>query len=194
MVWGNLSKTDDRAKSDPAPAEWLEWRRLNTVFTDIASTQPTEATLFGDVAVLEHSLMLSLHVRNWIGMRNCRAGPVEDRRRIATFGVQANHASVLCVNAVSTPGVWTKRIVFQRDISGSCTDILNTPLRFWGFSASETCDHKSLSDSSCTLLVHPDLRNLPESVSHLAATEVTGNRTDRKKVCSNNSESWFCRP
>jgi putative ABC transport system permease protein len=48
MVWDDLSKTDDRTKSFPAPAEWYEWRRLNTVFTDIASTQHTEATLSGD--------------------------------------------------------------------------------------------------------------------------------------------------
>src|SRR5262249_13699796 len=50
MVWDDLSKTDDRTKSAPAPAEWYEWRRLNTVFTDIASTQLTDATLSGDVA------------------------------------------------------------------------------------------------------------------------------------------------
>lgn len=48
MVWDDLSKTDDRTKSAPAPAEWYEWRRLNTVFMDIASTQPTDATLSGD--------------------------------------------------------------------------------------------------------------------------------------------------
>ncbi len=47
MIWDNLTKSD-RSKSFPAPAEWLEWRRLNTVFTDIAATQPGEATLSGD--------------------------------------------------------------------------------------------------------------------------------------------------
>jgi predicted permease len=50
MVWDDLSKSDDRTKSSPAPAEWFEWRRLNTVFTDLASTQPAEATLSGDIA------------------------------------------------------------------------------------------------------------------------------------------------
>jgi putative ABC transport system permease protein len=34
--------------SFPTPAEWLEWRRHNTVFTDIAATQPGTATLSGD--------------------------------------------------------------------------------------------------------------------------------------------------
>ena len=50
MVWDDLSKTDDRTKSAPAPAEWLEWRRLNVVFSDVASTQPTDATLSGDAS------------------------------------------------------------------------------------------------------------------------------------------------
>jgi putative ABC transport system permease protein len=48
MVWDDASKSGDRNKLPPAPAEWYEWRRLNTVFTDIASTQPAEATLSGD--------------------------------------------------------------------------------------------------------------------------------------------------
>ena len=48
MIWDDLSKSGDQSESSPAPAEWLEWRRLNTVFTDIAATQPGEATLSGD--------------------------------------------------------------------------------------------------------------------------------------------------
>jgi putative ABC transport system permease protein len=30
------------------PAEWIEWRRLNTAFTDLATNQPGDATLSGD--------------------------------------------------------------------------------------------------------------------------------------------------
>jgi len=47
MIWDNLNR-DGFSKSFPAPAEWLEWRRLNTVFTDIAATQSGAATLSGD--------------------------------------------------------------------------------------------------------------------------------------------------
>src|SRR5712691_7688825 len=47
MVWDDLSH-EGISKSFPAPAEWLEWRRLNTVFTDIAATQPGDSTLSGD--------------------------------------------------------------------------------------------------------------------------------------------------
>src|SRR5213593_1030564 len=47
MIWDALSR-ERISKSFPAPAEWLEWRRQNTVFTDIAATQPGDATLSGD--------------------------------------------------------------------------------------------------------------------------------------------------
>jgi predicted permease len=46
MVWDDLSRKG--SKSDPAPAEWLAWRRDNTVFTGIALTQLAAATLSGD--------------------------------------------------------------------------------------------------------------------------------------------------
>jgi len=47
MIWDDLSG-EGRSGHMPAPAEWLEWRRYNTVFTDIAATQPGDATLSGD--------------------------------------------------------------------------------------------------------------------------------------------------
>src|SRR5216683_6325102 len=34
MIWDDLSR-ERISKSFPAPAEWLDWRRQNTVFTDI---------------------------------------------------------------------------------------------------------------------------------------------------------------
>ena len=48
MIWDDLRKSGDQSKLFPTPAEWLEWRRQNTVFTDIAAMQPAEATLSGD--------------------------------------------------------------------------------------------------------------------------------------------------
>jgi len=47
MIWLDMSK-ENRLGFMPTPAEWLEWRRHNTVFTDIALTQPADATLSGD--------------------------------------------------------------------------------------------------------------------------------------------------
>jgi macrolide transport system ATP-binding/permease protein len=37
-IWDDL-KSERISKTFPTPAEWLEWRRLNTVFTDLATTQ-----------------------------------------------------------------------------------------------------------------------------------------------------------
>jgi predicted permease len=49
MVWDwETSETDVTSGVDSTPAEWIEWRRLNTVFTDLACTQPADATLSGD--------------------------------------------------------------------------------------------------------------------------------------------------
>lgn len=47
MIWDNLGH-EGIPKHFPAPAEWLEWRRLNTVFADMAATEPGAATLSGD--------------------------------------------------------------------------------------------------------------------------------------------------
>ena len=44
MVWDDARLTDT-AKFYTTPAEWNEWRRQNTVFTDIAATQPGQVTL-----------------------------------------------------------------------------------------------------------------------------------------------------
>ena len=48
MIWDDMGKTDVTSRYQPTPAEWIEWRRLNTVFTDLATSQPSEATLSGD--------------------------------------------------------------------------------------------------------------------------------------------------
>jgi putative ABC transport system permease protein len=48
MIWDDMRGIDVTTKLTPAPAEWLEWRRLNTAFTDLAITQSVEATVSGD--------------------------------------------------------------------------------------------------------------------------------------------------
>jgi predicted permease len=48
MIWDDMRNIDVTTKLMPAPAEVIEWRRLNTVFTDIALTQPADAALSGD--------------------------------------------------------------------------------------------------------------------------------------------------
>src|SRR5438128_11497047 len=47
MIWDEMSRIGF-PKHYSTPAEWYEWRRHNTVFTDIAATESGEATLSGD--------------------------------------------------------------------------------------------------------------------------------------------------
>ncbi|MGA7238831.1 MAG: ABC transporter permease [Bryobacteraceae bacterium] len=48
-LWDDLSMSRTGEPKIPStPFEWIQWRRLNTVFTDLAATQPTEATLTGE--------------------------------------------------------------------------------------------------------------------------------------------------
>jgi putative ABC transport system permease protein len=48
MIWDEMGKADVTSRHNATPAEWIEWRRLNTVFTDLAASQPGDATLSGD--------------------------------------------------------------------------------------------------------------------------------------------------
>ena len=48
MIWDRMRDQDITTKHQPAPAEYIEWRRLNTVFVDLAASQPADATLSGD--------------------------------------------------------------------------------------------------------------------------------------------------
>ena len=47
MVWDDMSKSEGDSTFFSTPAEWAEWRRLNTVFTDLACSQPGNAILSG---------------------------------------------------------------------------------------------------------------------------------------------------
>src|SRR5262245_1610667 len=47
MIWDDARRTDT-SKFYSTPAEWHEWRRQNTVFTDIAATQPGNLTISSD--------------------------------------------------------------------------------------------------------------------------------------------------
>jgi putative ABC transport system permease protein len=48
MVWDDMSKSEGDSTFVSTPAEWIEWRRRNTVFTDLACSQPGDAILSGD--------------------------------------------------------------------------------------------------------------------------------------------------
>ncbi|MBI4663247.1 MAG: ABC transporter permease [Verrucomicrobia bacterium] len=48
MIWDDDMRRTGSRKFFSTPAEWSEWRRHNTVFTDIAATDPGQVTLSGD--------------------------------------------------------------------------------------------------------------------------------------------------
>ena len=48
MIWDATPDSKITTRHNPTPAEWIEWRRLNTVFTDLAGSQPGNLTLSGD--------------------------------------------------------------------------------------------------------------------------------------------------
>jgi predicted permease len=47
MIWDDMTKTEGNSKFFSTPAEWTEWRRLNTVFSDLACSQSSNAILSG---------------------------------------------------------------------------------------------------------------------------------------------------
>src|SRR5258706_3354519 len=127
MVWDDLSKSDDWTRSSPAPAEWYEWRRLNTVFTDIASTQPTDATLSGDAQPEQvparkttGNLWSVVGVKPLIG----RAFNDEEDR---------NGGRV----AVISYGLWQRRYGGSTDVLGRKIDVNDTPYEVIGVMARE---------------------------------------------------------
>ena len=48
MIWDDDMRRTGSRKFFSTPAEWSEWRRHNTVFKDIAATDPGQVTLSGD--------------------------------------------------------------------------------------------------------------------------------------------------
>ncbi len=127
MVWDDLSKSDDRTKSAPAPAEWYEWRRLNSVFTDIAATQPTDATLSGDGAPEQvparkatGNLWSVLGVKPLIG-------------RVFNDEEDKNGGRV----AVISYGLWQRRYGGSPDVLGRKIDVNDTPYEVIGVMPSE---------------------------------------------------------
>ncbi len=122
MVWDALDKSDDGKKSDPAPAEWYEWRRLNTVFTDLASTEPADAMLSGDAAPEQvparkatGNFWSVLGVRPLIG----RVFNEEEDRKGARV-------------VVISYGLWQRRYGGSADVLGRNIDVNDTPYEVIG--------------------------------------------------------------
>jgi putative ABC transport system permease protein len=120
MVWDGLDRIG--TKSDPTPGEWYEWRRLNTVFTDIASTQPTDATLSGDAAP-EQVLARKVTGNLWsvLGVKPLIGRVFNDEE-------DTNGAQV----AVISYGLWQRRFGGSPDVLGRKIDVNDVPYELIG--------------------------------------------------------------
>jgi putative ABC transport system permease protein len=122
MVWDDLGKSNDRTKSFPAPAEWYEWRRLNTVFTDIASTQPTDATLSGDTSPEQVPARKATgNLWNVLGVK-----PLVGR----FFNDEEDRNGVRV--AVISYGLWQRRYGGSPDVLGRKIDVNDIPYEVIG--------------------------------------------------------------
>ena len=122
MIWDDFGKTDITKRSAPAPAEWIEWRRLNTVFTDLTTSQPGDATLSGDG---EPEQLLARKV-SWTFWSVLGVQPMLGR----VFTEDEDRNSVRAV--VISHGLWQRRFGGSRDIIGRKISLNDQPYEVIG--------------------------------------------------------------
>jgi putative ABC transport system permease protein len=122
MVWDDLSRSGDQSRDFPAPGEWLEWRRLNEVFTDIAATQPGAATLSGDAEPEQvPARKVTANLWNVLG-----ASPLIGR----VFTEEEDEKGVLV--AVISHGLWQRRYGGSPDVLGRKIIVNDSPYEVVG--------------------------------------------------------------
>lgn len=121
LIWDDMNG-EGRSGHAPAPAEWLEWRRHNTVFTDLAATQPEEATLSGD-AEPEQVPARKTTANLWsvLGVQ-----PVLGR----VFTEEEDEKGVRVV--VISYGLWQRRYGGSRDVLGRKINVNDSPYEVIG--------------------------------------------------------------
>lgn len=108
MVWDDMSKSDITAKHNVTPAEWIAWRRLNTVFSDLATSEAIDAALSADgepeelpVGKVTWTLWNVLGVRPMLG-------------RVFTEEEDNNRARVVVIS----DGLWRRRFGASASVIG----------------------------------------------------------------------------
>lgn len=120
-IWEDASRIGF-AHGTPAPGTWYEWRRLNSVFSDIAATRSTLATLSGDGEPeqlpgrkVTASFWTVLGTRPLLG-------------RVFTEDEDTHRAPV----AVISYGLWQRRFGGSRDIVGRKIRVNDSPYEIVG--------------------------------------------------------------
>ena len=121
MIWDEMSHIGF-PKHYSTPAEWREWRRQNTVFTDIAATESGEATFSGDgepdkvpARKVTGNLWSVLGVQALVG-------------RVFTEDEDVRGARV----AVISHGLWQRRFGASRDVVGRTITLNDSPYEVIG--------------------------------------------------------------
>jgi predicted permease len=116
MIWDEMSRIGF-PKHYSTPAEWHEWRRHNVVFTDIAASQPGEATLSSD-GEPEQLPARKVTANFWTVLG---AQPLFGR--VFTEEEDARGARV----AVISYGLWQRRFGASRDVLGRTITLNDSP-------------------------------------------------------------------
>jgi len=117
MIWDWMGKTDVLTRHNPTPPEWIEWRRLNTVFTDVAATQPADATLSGE----DEPEQVSARKVTWNFWSVLGVRPMLGR----VFTEEEDNQSVRVV--LISHGLWQRRFGGTRNIVGSKISVHDQP-------------------------------------------------------------------
>ena len=121
MIWDEMSHIGF-PKHYSTPAEWYEWRRHNTVFTDIAATESGEATLSGDGEPEQ------VPGRKVTGNLWTVLGAQPLLGRVFTEGEEAQGVRV----AVISYGLWRRRFGGARDVLGHRITLNDSPYEVIG--------------------------------------------------------------
>ena len=122
MIWDDMSKNDVTSKHNSTQAEWIEWWRLNTVFTDLATTQPGDATLSGD----GEPEQLPARKVSWTFWDVLHVQPMLGR----VFTEDEDNKSVRVV--VISYGLWQRRFGGASDIVGRKISLNDAPYEVIG--------------------------------------------------------------
>jgi len=123
MVWDwETTETDVTSRFNSTPAEWIEWRRLNTVFTDLACSQPADATLSGG----GEPELVSARKVTWTFWSVLGVQPMLGR----VFTEEEDNKRVRVV--VISHGLWQRRFGGESDIVGRAISLNDEPYQVIG--------------------------------------------------------------
>jgi putative ABC transport system permease protein len=122
MIWDDMGGKDITSRHNPPPAEWIEWRRLNTVFTDLACSQPGEPTISGD----GEPEQIPARKVTWTFWSVLGVRPALGR----VFTEAEDNASVRVV--VISHGLWQRRFGGRSDVVGRKMSLDDQPYEVIG--------------------------------------------------------------